>query len=40
MIEFRRQGSPVPVEDFPDQKEVFFLPSHQQDPQWPGLCRG
>src|SRR5258708_3953529 len=42
MIEFCWQRALVPAKDFPDQEEVFFLASHQQDAQevGPELCRG
>jgi len=42
MVEFRRQRAPVAVQDFPDEKEILLLASHQQDTQKrePGLCRG
>ncbi len=42
MVEFRWQRALVAAEDFPDDKEVFFLASHQQDAQEgaPELCRG
>jgi hypothetical protein len=42
MVELCRQGTPVPVKYFLDQKEIFLLASYQQDVQQggPGLCRG
>jgi hypothetical protein len=40
MVEFGRHRGPVPVKNFPDEKKILLLASHQQDTQnrRPGLC--
>ena len=40
MIEFGRQGTPVPVENFPNEKEILYLASYQQDAQKRGCELG